>query len=163
MKKVFSILVCVLLLGVSCNQQSTELTDEQKAAIIAEVGIQVDGYQSAVAQVDFNKWSEYFSEDEFNSVISNIAFYDTRSVWLDRASNWWSGLESRSIVSDKKSIAPLTQNLAFVAMTTIGSTVLKSGEKYSFMIQVTSIWKREEVGWKIIQVHESFQTLAIKE
>ena len=52
MKKEFALLACVLLLGISCTDQSTELTDEQKATIISEVEDQLEGMVNAANQLD---------------------------------------------------------------------------------------------------------------
>ena len=163
MKKVFPFIICVLLLGISCSNQSTELTDEQKATIISEVGEHVDGLTSANAQFNSEGWSEYWSEDEFISVISGIDFYDARSTWVDDVANAWSGVESMSLESYEKSVTPLSINLALVTMTVHGSTVLKSEEKIILTYQGSSIWQKEAFGWKIIHWHESSKTDPIQE
>jgi len=163
MKKVFPFIFSVLLLGVSCSNQSTDLTDEQKATIISEVGEQVDGLQSVISKLDFEAWSEYWSEDEYISVISDLNFFDTRSAWVDFVANAWSGIENRSYESSEKRITPLTLNLALVTRMTSGSNILKSGDKNNFKVQLTMIWKKEAVGWKIIHVNESVQRTPIEE
>lgn len=163
MKKILPFIICVLLVGVSCTQQSTELTDEQKATIISEVGEHVDNLTSAAIQLNFEGWVEYWSEDEFISVISDINFYDNRSEWVDNVANEWSGAASRSYESIEKKITPLALDLALVTRTVNGSAVLKSEESIIFTYQGSSVWKKEAVGWKIIHLHESVQTKAIEE
>ena len=162
MNKVILFLTCVVLL-ISCTEQTSELTDEQKATIISEVGDQVDGFQSAAIQLNFEAWSEYWSDDEFISVSSDIDFYDNRGVWLEAIKIAWSEAASRSYESFEKRITPLAQNLALVTRTTHGSAVFKSEEKIIFTYQGSSIWKKEAVGWKIIQLHESKQINPIEE
>jgi hypothetical protein len=157
MKKVLPFLACALLLGISCSKQSAELTDEQKTTIISEVGAQVDGFLSAAIQLNFEGWSEYWSEDKFISVSSDIEFFDARSIWINVVADAWLGVESRSIESSEKRITPLTLNLAHVSREIHGSAVLKNEEKIIFTYQATSIWKKEAVDWKIIQLHESIQ------
>jgi hypothetical protein len=67
MKKVFPFIICVLLLGIACSEESKELTDEQKTTIISEVEKQMDGKLSAAIQLDFDAYSEYLSKDGFIS------------------------------------------------------------------------------------------------
>ncbi|MBN2300849.1 MAG: nuclear transport factor 2 family protein [Acholeplasmataceae bacterium] len=163
MKKVFPLLACILLLGISCTEQTTELTDEQKATIVDEVDSQQQGIMSTINQLDIDTWSEYWSEDDFISVNSGIEFFDNRSVWVDSVANWWSGLESRSYESLELRITPLAPNLALVTRSSSGINSLKSGEKFNFTHHGTVIWKKEAKCWKIIHLHESVQTNPIEE
>ena len=156
MKKLILFLSCALIL-ISCTDQTSELTDEQKATIISEVGAHVDLYLSAAIQLNFEVWSEYWSEDNFISVSSDIEFFDTRRIWIDAVADAWSGVESRSIESSEKRITPLALNLAHVSREIHGSAVLKNEEKIVFTYQATSIWKKEVEDWKIIQLHEAIQ------
>ena len=164
MKKLIFLCFIATALLISCSTPiDTELTEEQKAVIISEVGEKVDAIQLIIMQLNFEAWTEYWSENDFISVISDIDFFDDLSVWEDSVANWWSGIESRSSASSEKRITPLTLNLALVTRTNNGSAVLKNGEKFSYIHQGTTIWKKEESGWKIINLHESVQTNPIED
>lgn len=157
MKKVFPFLACILLIGICCTNQSTELTDEQKATIISEVGNQMEKIRSTINQLDIDAWSEYWSEDEFISVSSGMNYFNNRSTWVDSVAYWWSFLESRSIEPIERSVTPLTPELALATRIVEGEDITKNGEQRSFTALVTVVWKKETNGWKIINTHESWQ------
>ncbi len=54
----------------------------EKEAIEKEVKDQFNQLVSAINQKDADAWSEYYSKNEFLSVIVGTDYYDTRSAWV---------------------------------------------------------------------------------
>ena len=155
MKKVLPFLACVLLVGISCNKQSTELTDEQKAAIISEVENQFIKGISELNTLDI--LSQPFSDDNFISAISNYSYYSNVNEFRDSIAYYFSLRESQEVHIVNKSTTVLSSDLALLTGKTNWDVSFKSGEHMIFdRVLVTQLWKKEENGWKIICLHETY-------
>jgi ketosteroid isomerase-like protein len=155
MKKVFPFLTFVLLLGISCSNQSTELTDEQKVTIQNEVQVQMDGKITAARQLDADAFIDYFSNDEFISVNSGATYYSSLSVFADSVANWYSLRESRNTNQIESKITVLAPDLALGTRVLYSENLFKSGELLKSNTVITELWKKEQSGWKVIHFHES--------
>jgi len=156
MKKYLWMIYAVVLLAVTSCQVKTELTDDQKASIEKELKIQNDGIISALNQLDANALSEYFSKDEFISVNSGINYFSTRSVFLDSVTYWFSKRESQRVELVDLHIIALTSELALMTNKANWNILLKSGDNLKVNAVVSSLWKKEQAGWKQIHMHESW-------
>ncbi len=154
-KYLWMIYVIVLLANTSC-QVKTELTDEQKASIEKELKIQNDGIISALNQLDANALSEYFSKDEFISVNSNVNSFPTRSAWVDSVKYWFSMRKNQKVELIEIKVTALTSELALTTNKTTWEILFNNGEFHKFNDAVSTIWKKEQAGWKQIHMHESW-------
>jgi len=158
MKKLFLILFCAILLGISCNEQITELSDEQKASIISEVEKQYAKVVTDLSTLDMEIWSQPYSEDNFISVNSLTQYFPMYSEWKDSVTFWFSLRESQEVEIVDVNTTVLSSDL--VLLTSIGywDLSLKSGDQIKDAKTLVSLlWKKEEDGWKIIYLHESWQ------
>ena len=159
MKNSIIFILLSLFIFWGCQRTQTTLTEEQKTAIIAEVESQMTGIQSTIHQLDIDAWTEYWSTYEFISVNSGINHFDDFKVWQDSVAYWWSKLESRVFESDEREVTPLTSDLALSTRIVHIKDVTKNGDLVKIKALVTVIWEKEADGWKIIDSHESFQTI----
>ena len=158
MKKVFPLLTCVLLFGISCSEQSTELTDEQKATIISEVENQYRNAISDLSTLDMEIWSQPWSEDNFISVNSRINYFSTFNEWRDSVTNAFSLRESQEVQLLDINTTLLSSDLVLITSIANWNILFKSGEQIKDSKTLASLlWKKEQSGWKIIFLHESWQ------
>jgi ketosteroid isomerase-like protein len=156
MKKYLWAISAIILLALASCQEKAEFTDEQKAAIEKEVKIQNDGIISALNQLDFNALSEYFSKDEFISVNSGVNYFSTRSAFIDSVTYWFSQRERQQVELVEVRVTALTSELALMTNKLNWDISLKSGENLKSKAIVSSLWKKEQAGWKQIHMHESW-------
>ena len=158
MRKVFLFLACTLFIGISCNQQSTELTDEQKVTMISEVENLYAEMVSDLSTLDMEKWSQPYSEDNFISVNSLTNYFSNYEEWEDSVTYWFSLRESQEVGNVDVNTTVLSSDL--VLLTSIGYWDLsfKSGGQIADSKSLVSLlWKKEPSGWKVIYLHESFK------
>lgn len=158
MRKVFLFLACTLFIGISCNQQSTELTDEQKETMISEVENLYAEVVSDLSTLDMEKWSRPYSEDNFISVNSLTNYFSNYEEWKDSVTYWFSLRESQEVEIADVNTTVLSSDL--VLLTSIGywDLTTKSGMQINDSKTLVSLlWKKEPSGWKIIFLHESFE------
>lgn len=160
MKKVFLVIISILFVGISCTEQSTELTDEQKAAIISEVEDQARGVISAGMVLNSEEFMGFFSEDNFISVNSDGRYYATRSAWAEFVKFAHSSVENRTYESTEIRVVPLAGDLALNTAEITVENILKSGELSRAYVVTTGLWEKEADGWKMIHAHESWQAIA---
>lgn len=161
MKKLIFLFCITTTLIISCtsHQKETELTEEQKAAIIAEVEEQMDGKFGAANQLDADAYIDYFSSDEFISSNSGVNHFTSLSVWADSVDNWYSMRESRNLNQVESKIILLAPDLALGTRVIYSEDLFKSGELRKSNVVISELWKKGQSGWKTIHFHESGQPL----
>jgi len=158
MKKVFPFIICVLLLGISCSNQRTELTDEQKATIISEVENQYRNVASDLSTLDIEKWSQPYSKDNFISVNSLVNYFPTFKEWRDSVTYKFSLRESQEVKIVDINTTVLSPDLVLLTSIANWDILFKSGEEIKDSKTLASLlWKKEDGVWKIIHIHESWQ------
>jgi hypothetical protein len=158
MKKVFPLIICVLLLGISCSNQRTELTDEQKATIASEVENQYRNVVSDLCTFDIEKWSQPYSKDNFISVNSLVNYFPSFNSWRDYVANAFSLRESQEVKIVEINTTVLSSDLVLLTSIANWNILFKSGEQIKDSKTIASLlWKKEQSGWKIIYIHESWQ------
>ena len=84
MKKVFPFLACVSILFISCDKQSTELTDEQKTTIQHEVKEQFEILKLAISELNYDSWIQFYSKESFISALTTSrGLVPTYQKWAD--------------------------------------------------------------------------------
>ena len=155
MRKVFLFLACTLLLGISCSEQSTEFTDEQKAVIEQEVEEQFREYVSVRNQLNFDLWSKFWDSEDFMSANAlNFGALMSYNAWMDSVEISFERRDRHH--SEVKEIETNALTSEIVVLTSAG--VFEnwwSGNYHKLNGCETQIWKKHPEGWKIIYVHES--------
>ncbi len=158
MKKIIPLLACILIIGVSCNEPTSELTGEQKAAIASEVEEEFVNVISNLSLLDMEIWSQPWSEDNFISVNSGNNYFTTLQEFKDSVSFYFSTRESQQVQIVDKHATVLNPDLVLLSGITSWNILFKNGERYILdNVMGTLLWKKEEGGWKVIYLHESWQ------
>lgn len=154
MKKLLLFLACFLPLTVF-SQQKPELTDAQKASITAEIKVLFDEVQTAAVKGDTETFFKYWSEDNFIGTSSGVTIFSDLDEVKRIFSQAWSNREKQKFDPIETTITPLAPDLVLVTRLSDGNILFKSGDRYIFKHLVSSLWKKEKEGWKIIYNHES--------
>ena len=158
MKKAYLLIGCILLLGISCTEQSTELGNEQKATIISEVEDRYIEVATDLSTLDMEIWSQPYSEDNFVSVNSMVNYFSTYYEWKDSVTHWFSLRESQEVKILDMNTTVLSSDLVLLTSISNWDVLQKNGEQIKDARTLhTLLWKKEQSGWKIIHLHESFQ------
>jgi len=158
MKKVFLFLTCAILLGTSCSQQSTELTDEQKATMISQAEEQYVEGVSNLSKLDMEIWTQPWSMDHFISAFSGVNYYSTFNEFKDSVTYYFSLRESQEVKIDDMHATLLADDLVLISSITSWDVLFKTGDRVVLdNVLTTLLFKKEESGWKIIYLHESWQ------
>lgn len=157
MNNLLPFLACVLLLVISCREQSTELTDEQKAAIIAEVEDQYADAISNQSTFDIERCFQHWSEDEFISVTLQANYFSTLSEFIDSVTYWFSLRENQEVHVVDMNTKVLSSDLVLLTSIENWDILFKSGADIKdIRLLMSRLWKKEPSGWKIIYLHESW-------
>lgn len=159
-KLVFFLLFSTIIVSlfISCVKNTkTELTLEQKRTIQNEVTDQYDKALSAINQLNSVLWFEFWSKDGFLSVYSGVDYFDNRSALIDTVTNWFSNRTSQKFEPVDIRVTPLTPELALLTSKIKYEILFKNENQYNFKGLHTLIWKKEQSGWKIIHMHESYE------
>lgn len=160
MKRLVFFIIAIMLFVYSCTKNATpELTAEQKTTIEKEVKEQYDKFFSTWDQLDFSSWAGYWSENSSISATSNMDYTPTRSEIMDAVKLSWSNKERRHTELSDVIITAVSIDLAYVTGFEIVEVWEKSGEHYKVKAIGSTIWKKEQSGWKIIVANESWQLI----
>jgi hypothetical protein len=147
----------IVSLFISCAKNTkTELTVEQKTAIQNEVKDQYHKALSAINQLNSASWFEFWSKDGFLTAFSGVNYFDNRSALVDTVANWFSNRTSQKFEPTDIRVTPLTSELALLTSKMDYLILFKNESQYKFKGIHTFIWKKEQTGWKIIHMHESY-------
>ena len=147
---------CVL----SCTKNAkTELTEEQKSAITAEISQQFEYSSSGITEMDAEKAFSVFSKMEGVKYIRDGHLYPAIDTAKNQYAQWFSspGAVKRKLVCNPVIYDILDENT--VLMTTIGSftVVDDTTGQPPFVIAYTMLWRKEEEGWKLFHMHNSWE------
>ena len=149
----------ILFLFSSCAKETkTELTDVQKAAIVAEVEKVHDDLITNLSKLDIDLWTEPWSKNEFVAATSGVNYFRTLNEFRDSVKYWFSLRERQTIEIVERNIKVLAPDLVLLTCTLNWDILFKNGEQaYSSNSPTTSVWKKESEGWKSICLHESWK------
>lgn len=154
MKKFLLLLACSLPLGVF-SQQKPGLTDAQIKSITAEIKVLFDEVQTAAVKGDTETFFKFWSEDNFIGTSSGVTVFSDLDELKRIFSQAWSNREKQQFDPIETTITPISTDLVLVTRLSDGDILFKSGDRYKFKHLVSSMWKKEKEGWKIIYNHES--------
>jgi ketosteroid isomerase-like protein len=159
MRKLVLLATIIALFLCSCAKDTeTELTAEQKATIEKEVRDQQDQLLTALNNLDIGAFTKFWKKDEMTSAVINISFFP-KSTFVDSASYWFSLRERQIIEQQELEITSLTQDMALMTNVTLWEVWMKSGEYSKSKDIATLLWKKDQDGWKILHLHESWQPI----
>lgn len=159
MRKLAPFSLMILFLFSSCAKNiKTELTDKQKAAIVAEVEKVHGDLISNLSKLDIDLWTEPWSKNEFVAATSGVNYFRTLNEFRDSVKYWFSLRERQTIEIVERNIKVLAPDLVLLTCILNWDILFKNGEQaYSSNSPTTSVWKKESEGWKSICLHESWK------
>jgi hypothetical protein len=163
MKKVFPFIICVFLLGISCSEKSTELTEEQKTTIQNEVNNEFEKLVNSIQQLNYDSWSELYSKNDFiSSAKFSTGLLTDFNAWMDSAKISFSLRERQKTEILNLKITPLTQDMALLNQIAIWENWFKNGDYFKSYGVASYIYKKEPDGWKIVHITETGEILEEK-
>jgi len=159
MRKLAPFSLMILFLFSSCAKNiKTELTDEQKAAIVAEVEKVHGDLVTNLSKLDIDLCTEPWSKNEFVAATSGVNYFRTLNEFRDSVKYWFSLRERQTIEIVERNIKVLAPDLVLLTCILNWDILFKNGEKaYSSNSPTTTVWKKESEGWKSICLHESWK------
>ena len=156
MKKIVLPALAFCVAVIACQPGSTELTDEQKAAIADSVTQLSAEMQSAFDNKDA-AYFDYFSDWSASSTAGNRSFEAGRSfiqetLWANNTQTSESG-ETRTQV--------LGPDAVVVERAQVNIVTDSTGETSSYDALLRELWVREDTGWKALLYQ--FTNLGVRE
>ena len=144
----------------ACQPVTTELTEEQKAEITAEVNLEMDQLWDDLVQPDWDRLAEYFHQSpDFVMGSDGMAIFGYEAVenaFQPLVDTW-----ERQIltVSDTKTLV-LATDMAYSMRVGTDAMVLKSGETTPTQLWAMSfVWVRRDGEWRTLAGHQSHSEL----
>lgn len=157
MKKSIYIFLFSLLVMWGCQDTQTALTDAEKEQIEAEVKAEFQDLVESIRQLDFDKWSDFYSQEDFTSSVNgrwgNISNYEE---WMKTVDESFTQRSQHKSETHEINVTALTSNLALLTFSGIWENWW--GDNYTKVNGLaTYLWIKENDTWKIVHVHESIQ------
>jgi hypothetical protein len=150
-----------LILGMTMScQKNTELTEEQKKSIISEVEAQWKISGEGIEQLNAVKAFSVFSKKEGTTFLREGYLYPNIKAAQNQYAEWFS---NPNALKQKLSVDTVIYNILnkdLVLVITIASiykvdtTNLK---QEPWIIGYTLLWQKEDEGWKLIHMHNSWK------
>ncbi len=146
-----------LIVLVACQPATTELTEEQKAEIAAEVDLIHGQMWDAWRDADYDRGVSYFDTDglqfAFEGAVYDYSGFDAmwRPAFASVASQTFTIAETQTTVLSPDVVCIMNAGTYTV---TGDDGVTTPEESFAF----TGIWENREGEWKLILIHESVPT-----
>lgn len=160
MKTIVTTFIVILLLGSCMNRTNTELSEEQKQKIISEIDLMWQKGGEGIEQLDAEKAFSIFSKNENTKYIRDGYLYPSIETAKKQYAEWFSDLNA---LNQKVTFDPLYNEVLsdkLVLTTAIGSIVKVDPDNPNqepWIVTYTLLWKKEDVGWRVINMHNSWE------
>jgi hypothetical protein len=145
------------LFGSCAKETKTALTEEQKAAIVAEVEKAHDDLIANLSKLDIDLWTKPWSKNEFIAVSSGVNYFRTLNEFRDSVKYWFSLRERQQVEIIERNVKVLTPDLVLLTCILNWDIQFKNSEQANSNSLMTELWKKEPEGWKGICLHESWK------
>ena len=160
--KTYSVIfiVLILIMGLSCQQQSAALNDAQKAEIEKEVIAQQHAFIKACDALEAKAVAGLMSAKHFLAYISlGGGAYLARQAVVDSIKSSFSRSQSGYSEITLLKVYPMTSSLAIADVIVRGSDAAKDGTISKWQVAWTMTWQKEPTGWYIVHYHESWKEI----
>ncbi len=135
----------------ACQPATTELTEEQKAAIEEEVRQSADDLGDAWNARDFDQFRSFLADD-LRWAISPVPFFTIEDMEPGLRA-YMSGI-SETTSEDEMFVRVLGPDAAVVGLTSHETVVDVNGVSSSVRIAGTFVWARIDGVWKLVHGHQ---------
>jgi hypothetical protein len=158
--KTFIFFILVSLFAFSCTKNAKkELTAEQKSAIIEEITRQFELSGEGITELDAEKTFSAFSKKEGVKYVRDGHLYPNIETAKQQYAEWFKSPDAikRKMTCDPLIFDILDENT--VLMTTIGILVAMDTtlDQKPWTIAYTGLWRKEPEGWKLFNMHNSWE------
>lgn len=160
MKTIMTSFIVILFLGSCVNKTKIEFSEEQKQQIISEIDLMWDIAIEGIEQLDAEKAFSVFSKNENAKYIRDGYLYPSIETAKKQYAEWFRDPNAlkQKVTFDPLYNEVLSENL--VLTTAMGAATRvdpNNPDQKPWIIGYTMIWKKENVGWRIINMHNSWE------
>ena len=155
-KSLLPLILVISFFIISCHEHDI-LTDQQKTQISDEVAVIYTDAISNLSKLDMEIWSEPWSKDNFLSVNSGVNYFSTFSHFRDSVEHWFSLRASQKVQDLDVKVHVLSSEYVLITSIANWDIQFKNKEELKVKALATLLWRKEEQGWKIVHLHESWQ------
>jgi hypothetical protein len=140
----------------ACQPATTELTEEQKAAISEELTQQYEGLLASTSQLSQEGFMGYFQNSHEITFAANGSFYRSHSALVDTVAAHWAPIASMEGNWGNLNIQVLAPNVAVATSVFNFTATDNAGATTHFTGTWTAVWVEREGAWKMVNVAETF-------
>ncbi len=157
MKNTILIILFSLPVLWACQNTPTALSDAEKEQIEAEVRDEFQNLVESIRQLDFDKWSDFYSQEYFiSSVNGRFGYITNYKQWMKIVDESFASRSRHESETLEVNINALSPNLALLTFSGIWENWW--GNNYNKVNGLaTYLWKKENDRWKVVHVHESIK------
>jgi len=161
MKTIFSaLIVCGLTLLISCQQQTTSLTENQKSQIADSARQVVQQVLDLCNKLHFNSASNFYSTDANARFIENGSIFPSLEAMRTAYEQLGPAIELLENNVDKWDIVILSQDAVSITTPIHFKIKAKGLSEYNGQYVWSGIIRKENGKWTIFQSHESWLNYA---
>jgi ketosteroid isomerase-like protein len=154
-----SIFICLLSLFVvwGCQDSPRALSEAENEKIKTEVKAEFESLVESIRELDFDKWSGFYSQDYFiSSVNGRLGYITNYEQWMKAVDDSFSSRSRHKSKTLEVNINVLSSNLALLTFSGIWENWW--GDNYNKVNGLASyLWNKENDTWKVVHVHESIK------
>lgn len=158
MRRVLILLSMVLLSAAfTCEKQLTGPEAITPGEVEKQVRRVWDEKWAILHSMDLAAWDQLYSVDGFLAYVSGGHYSITsRKAFMDSMTVWWGGRSAQSGTLLQLRIHALAADLALLDCTLKWQINSAGGPSVHVLVTNSSLYRKEEGGWKIIYEQESF-------
>ena len=156
MRRSILLAVAFSITAVACQPASTELTEEQKAAIADSVTQLAAEMQRAFDNEDA-AYFDYFSDWTTSSAAGSRAHEQNRSATME---DYWANNTQASESGQTRTLV-LGPDAVVVERAQVNIVTGSTGETQEYDVLLSELWVREDTGWKALVY--KFTELGVRE
>lgn len=154
-KYYFIVLVMTGILFSGCSDQNPEFSAGEKSLIEKQILDQWEKISAAIENSDSEGFAAFISPDLIVMSSNGLVFY-SKTAYIDKVRNWFSGRRSTEIQPDKIIVTALGEDIALLDQQSDFRVTYQDDSIQRVNHAVSFVFKREPSGWMIIHGHESF-------
>ncbi len=157
MKNLVLLFLFSLLALWGCQKSTTALSDAEKEQIKTEVKAEFENLVESIRQLDFDKWSDFYSREYFTSSVNGrMGYISNYEQWMKAVDESFSSRSRHKSETLEVNINVLSSNLALLTFSGIWENWW--GDNYNKVNGLaTYLWNKENDTWKVVHVHESIK------